>query len=492
MMDIMTSPGSPNRVSDLMVEDDIMMMKNDVMALIEKKNWEALIQKTKHDKSIAATMLTAGATGKQGNFALHEVCKNQPSVAVLLALIEANPGAVKTKGCWGYLPLHYACTSDAGKEVVKKLLEVHPGGARTRDEHESVLPLHLACKWGNSPDVIIEIMTTYPEGIFIRDASGRVPMDHAKKLHSNKEPVMAALKLGPMFVATSKSAQRRVADEHSARVKGMEQAHTAHVQKWEARYKQERDHHEEMKMELEGELKHANDTITEVADDLKNKTTECESVVEKNGEMETKINTLEKDFDDARKEHKAVMQSARVAHEAHKQENQSIIESLRFKVGVLETAKAGLEGQLSSEQTLNASLAKRAALVEPLQQEKEMHLETIAHLENKVTVHEKAQFALSNKAALLEEAKAETEAELEKVRRDLSNTRVVNVTVTKELADSRLRVDIYDNRMEELKKLISAVSLNMNSWSIEATLKAEEAAAMVDEENKQQEFDTSV
>ena len=82
-----------------------------VLRLIEKNLWDELIVKIKEDSSVAFSSLTAATAlcrGTHGNLALHAVCKYQPSVAVIEALLEANPSAVRTRGQWGYLPLHYA------------------------------------------------------------------------------------------------------------------------------------------------------------------------------------------------------------------------------------------------------------------------------------------------------------------------------------------------------------------------------------------------
>jgi hypothetical protein len=82
-----------------------------ILRLVEKKLWDDLIEKIKEDSSIAFSSLSAASVlcrGTQGNLTLHEVCKCQPTVAVIEALLEANPNAARTRGNWGYLPLHYA------------------------------------------------------------------------------------------------------------------------------------------------------------------------------------------------------------------------------------------------------------------------------------------------------------------------------------------------------------------------------------------------
>jgi hypothetical protein len=81
----------------------------DALQLVEKKSWDALIDKVNEYPSLASmTEANAWSSGSQGNLALHEACKHQPSVGVIEALLQAYPDAVRTRGQWGYLPLHYA------------------------------------------------------------------------------------------------------------------------------------------------------------------------------------------------------------------------------------------------------------------------------------------------------------------------------------------------------------------------------------------------
>jgi len=249
----MTTTETTAKTETIMVSNDD-KVKSQLLDLIQSKKWDSLTEIVKLDKSVASTILSAGATvdAGQGSLALHEVCKAQPTLKLVAALIDACPDAVRAKGCWGYLPLHYACTSAANKDIVKALLHAYPGAARTYDDHQSMLPLHLACKWGANPEVITVIMTTYPEAIFMKDASNKIPMDYAEKLHtSSKQAVVSALELGPLFVTASKNAQHRLAVEHRSVIKGMEEAHTTIVQQWTERFEKERQENEQATSELE-------------------------------------------------------------------------------------------------------------------------------------------------------------------------------------------------------------------------------------------------
>lgn len=82
-----------------------------ILRLVEKHQWDDLIEMIKEDSSVAFSSLSTASVlcrGTQGNLTLHEVCKSQPTAAVVEALLEANPIAARTRGNWGYLPLHYA------------------------------------------------------------------------------------------------------------------------------------------------------------------------------------------------------------------------------------------------------------------------------------------------------------------------------------------------------------------------------------------------
>uniref|UniRef100_A0A7S1UR07 Uncharacterized protein n=1 Tax=Grammatophora oceanica TaxID=210454 RepID=A0A7S1UR07_9STRA len=285
-------------------------VKTQVLNLIESKEWDSLMELVNTNKSAARTVLSAGATvdAGKGNLALHEVCKSQPTLKLVTALIDAFPDATKAKGCWGYLPLHYACTSRASKEVVAALLEAHPGGSRTYDDHQGVLPLHLACKWGASRTVVTSILTKYPEAIFMKDASKKVPMDYAQKLHkSSKQPVISALELGPYLVAASKAAQRRMGDEHAvitknleetkrlmgveheAIVKGLKKAHAEHAEQWAGRCETERLEKEHFLAELAG-------TRTEVASVKALKV----ELTEENERVQNEMNALRKELENVK------------------------------------------------------------------------------------------------------------------------------------------------------------------------------------------------
>ena len=139
------------------------------------------------------------------------------------------------------------------------LIDAYPAGTRTRDDNEETLPLHLACKWGASEAVLIAIMTTHPEGAIFRDRSGKTPMDHAVKLPSFtiKQQMKKILDLAPIMVSVSKAAQRRASDATDNRLKGIVEAHSMNIQKWEIQNQRERDESKEMERCLRIQLNDA-------------------------------------------------------------------------------------------------------------------------------------------------------------------------------------------------------------------------------------------
>jgi ankyrin repeat protein len=172
--------------------------------LIAKRRWEKLVQTIKACPKLASATLSGGSSmfsyGSQGNFLLHEVCKNDPPLEVLEVVVEANVDVVKTKGQWGYLPLHYACTSGASAEAVQFLIGSYPEGTRTMDDNDQMLPLHLACKWGASKDTLLALLESNPEATTALDAYGKTPMDYATSLSSASGRAIAiAILDGSMF-----------------------------------------------------------------------------------------------------------------------------------------------------------------------------------------------------------------------------------------------------------------------------------------------------
>jgi len=153
---------------------------------IENNDWEAFIAAVKARPSLA-TLSPADffpsefsgflAAGANESVLLHEVCKNQPSVEAVKALIEVHEAAVQTAGQWGYLPIHCACASGASEAVINELMVGNPESIE-RFGDDNMFPLHLACKKGTSEGTIKLLLTAYPPACIIKDVYDNTPMDY--------------------------------------------------------------------------------------------------------------------------------------------------------------------------------------------------------------------------------------------------------------------------------------------------------------------------
>ena len=101
------------------------------------------------------------------------------SVRVLNALLDAWPKSIRTSSEGGRLPLHMACFGKATVKVMENILKAYPDAARQRN-HDGFLPIHIAAHWGVShPDVAPLILRAYPDGAVGRNRWERTPIEEA-------------------------------------------------------------------------------------------------------------------------------------------------------------------------------------------------------------------------------------------------------------------------------------------------------------------------
>eukprot|EP00529_Nitzschia_sp_RCC80_P012243 CAMPEP_0113448192 /NCGR_PEP_ID=MMETSP0014_2-20120614/4635_1 /TAXON_ID=2857 /ORGANISM="Nitzschia sp." /LENGTH=576 /DNA_ID=CAMNT_0000339387 /DNA_START=117 /DNA_END=1844 /DNA_ORIENTATION=+ /assembly_acc=CAM_ASM_000159 len=125
---------------------------------IESRNWDKFIETITAHPSLAAlssvdffpmkdSSVVSGFmdVDSEKNLLLHEICKNDPTVDAVKAVVDLHEVAVKLPGQWGHLPLHHACASGASETVVQYLLMTYPEAASITSDL-SMLPLHIACK----------------------------------------------------------------------------------------------------------------------------------------------------------------------------------------------------------------------------------------------------------------------------------------------------------------------------------------------------------
>eukprot|EP00957_Ditylum_brightwellii_P025501 1927598-Ditylum_brightwellii.AAC.1 len=113
-----------------------------LFTLIEEQNWEKTITHLKDNPSDANVW--SYPKGDEGNKAqyrlpIHEACRNSPPKDVIMALIDASPGGVKSRDSNGRLPIHHACIWGASHDVIRILISSFPDSIDSKD------------KWGSTP-----------------------------------------------------------------------------------------------------------------------------------------------------------------------------------------------------------------------------------------------------------------------------------------------------------------------------------------------------
>ena len=155
----------------------------EVFTLIKKRRWDDFMDLLEtYPRSASIPCPKNIQSTAKGNLMLHEACRNNPPLRVIIALVDEYADAVKAKGGKGYLPLHYACATDASTKVVQKLLDTFPASIRMRDTNDLMIPLHFACKWGASSEIVEVLAAAYPEGKQVRDIYAKTPLDYANEL----------------------------------------------------------------------------------------------------------------------------------------------------------------------------------------------------------------------------------------------------------------------------------------------------------------------
>lgn len=200
----------------------------DLLDLVQRKKWDTVLYRVLKEPDCAFLKFTGRSSNSPsaGNFLLHEVCKKNPPIDLVEALLESNQEAVTAKGHSGYLPFHYACAHGASIDVIKLLLSLHPEAIKVADDEEGILPLHLACKLGiTKEDVYMCLLTAYPEGSMVRDQYNRLPMDYAKSIRndSHRKVAMQCLKRATWLEAAAQQAREQTEAEFQKRIKGYEQ-----------------------------------------------------------------------------------------------------------------------------------------------------------------------------------------------------------------------------------------------------------------------------
>ena len=110
---------------------------------------------------------------------INETRREEYSILVINALLDAWPRGIKTSSEGGRLPLHMACFGKATVKVMEAILKSYPDAARQRNA-DGFLPIHIASHWGVShPDIAPLLLRAYPDGAVGRNRWERTPIEEA-------------------------------------------------------------------------------------------------------------------------------------------------------------------------------------------------------------------------------------------------------------------------------------------------------------------------
>ena len=105
--------------------------------------------------------------------------REEYSILVINALLDAWPRGIKTSSEGGRLPLHMACFGKATVNVMEAIIKSYPDAARQRNA-DGFLPIHIASHWGVShPDIAPLLLRAYPDGAVGRNRWERTPIEEA-------------------------------------------------------------------------------------------------------------------------------------------------------------------------------------------------------------------------------------------------------------------------------------------------------------------------
>ena len=182
----------------------------------EDESWPALAKLVTSDTVQRKTI--------DGLHALHLAAEMNAPENVLMSIINADPGSLKSRDKFGHIPLHHAAEKGASLQVIKLLHEEYPEGitsisddkslplhcallhedaseeairfflmqnpdAANAKTHDGWLPLHCAAEFHGSREIISMLYSANPDGIKERDDAGKTPLHWAVEKNSSLEVI---------------------------------------------------------------------------------------------------------------------------------------------------------------------------------------------------------------------------------------------------------------------------------------------------------------
>ena len=161
-----------------------MFASSELHKLVAGKHWAEVRERIKLHKAEACKIMNCDSLSddiqrRVKAYPLHHACFLQAPGYVIIALIQAFPGALQIPDTgYGRLPIHHAILSRGYPETVVEILQRNPEAARTPDSLGR-LPLHYAlfCKM---PIHAVELLIqANPAGIKYQDIKGWTPLHMA-------------------------------------------------------------------------------------------------------------------------------------------------------------------------------------------------------------------------------------------------------------------------------------------------------------------------
>ena len=413
------------------------------------------------NNSLSTTDQQLSSLAAVGNFPLHILCCNpRTPVSLINILLELYEEAIRQPGQYGYLPLHYACAAGVGPDTISRLLEVYPAAARCRDEINGSLPLHLAAKHGAPEEALMDVLCVYPEGSFMKDQTGKTPLDYGKLLQNEniRNSVLYVLETAPILVETAKNASMRVEKDYESRLIGMQEAHTEFIRQIELRQEQERQAFMEMEVRFHNELageKERNISFAEIILDLQVKEKQLASDVSETEnllKMEKVQNKAREEGNE--KELRSILEGALTVDDSCR--NQPIVDILNefaMKYQQQQTELDELKEQEDLARHLSQLLCSRD--------------DEIDHLKRQLSETETAAKLASENACQSEKLHRDTRRELMDTQKENEHLRNVVETQQNQIQEAERVRHIQESRLGTVKNLISSLSYNVDTWSIE-------------------------
>lgn len=142
------------------------------------------------DYDEGATELYKKIEGKDWDGAMARLESHPEEAKVWISRRESQSSKIR----WRLLPIHATCIFRSPLALMEALIKANPDGPQMKDD-QGMLPVHLACRNGASKGVVLTLLNAFPESIVVKDRKGRVPMSLVEASTSqNKEAVIVAMK----------------------------------------------------------------------------------------------------------------------------------------------------------------------------------------------------------------------------------------------------------------------------------------------------------